>query len=655
MRRPDPIATLLWSALALLGGCSGPGTPPSAAAGQVAPAPETARRRDVHSYARPDQVRVVHLDLDWDVRFERKVLDGGVVLHLERDPEAAAEPLRLDTRDLEILQVEAGTGEGKMAETPWRLGRPDPILGSELIVDLPDATTDRVRIRYRTRPGSTGLQWLDKEQTASKQHPFLYTQSEAINARSWIPCQDSPAVRVTYNARVHAPPPLRAVMAAEHLADGPGEFTFRMTHPIAPYLVALAVGDLAFGEIGPRTGIWAEPSVLDKAVYEFADMGRMLEAVERIYGPYRWGRYDLLVLPPAFPLGGMENPMLTFATPTVLAGDRSLVSLVAHEMAHSWSGNLVTNATWSDFWLNEGFTTYLERRIMEEVYGPDRAEMEWALGRQDLDKEIASMADKPGDQVLEIDLAGRDPDDGFTDVPYEKGALLLRLLEKTYGRDVFDAFLRDWFDDHAFTSVTTDDLRAFLREHLIGHATPAKTASAPDIEAWLTGPGVPADAPVARSRQFAIVDEAAARWSAGKVAAKDLDTGGWTTHEWQRFIRALPEDLTAERMRELDEAFGLTRTGNAEILDEWLVLAVKHAYEPAYGRMEEFLTSQGRRKFLTPLYRAMTKTKEGAAMARRIYEKARPMYHAMSRRTLDPIVGWDRTAGAVPAASGAAR
>lgn len=628
--------------VALLAACTATQPPPPATAKDVV--------RDIHSYARPDQVRVTHLDLDWQVDFDRKVLEGSAVLHLDRGPAGKRAPLRLDTRDLDIVAVRAAIdGDGNPPrDVPWRLAEPDPHLGSELVIEL-NSDFDRVQIEYRTSPRASGLQWLDPAQTAGGKHPFLYTQSQAIHARSWIPCQDSPAVRVTFDASIRVPTPLRAVMAAREttpekgippVTDGYSTYTYSMEHPIPSYLIALAVGDLKFGEVGPRTGVWAEPSVLPAAVQEFADMERMLEVTEAIYGPYRWGRYDLLVLPPSFPFGGMENPMLTFATPTVLAGDRSLVSLVAHELAHSWSGNLVTNATWSDFWLNEGFTTYIERRIMEAVYGEERADMEWTLGRQDLDAELESFEDSPGDQVLHIDLKGRDPDDGMTDIPYEKGALMLRLLEETYGREVFDRFLRSWFDQHAFTSLTTDRMTEYMTANLLDKEKPLPGHSAPDLSAWINQPGLPATAPTIPSDVLQRVGESADRWAAGDLAAASIDTGDWTTQQWLHFLRSLPDDLSAESMAALDAAFGLTRTGNSEITDQWLILAIRHGYEPAYGRLGEFLTAQGRRKFLKPLYEELVKTEDGRVRAKAIYRKARPLYHSISRRTLDEIVGW---------------
>jgi aminopeptidase N len=594
------------------------------------------------------------MELDWTVRFEDQVLDGIAMYTLRRAPTSST-PLRLDTRDLEIIEAKAGRAGTQLEKAVWHLGDPDPVLGRELTVDLPDGA-DRVMVHYRTNPGATGLQWLTKEQTSGGKLPFLYTQSQAIHARSWIPCQDSPGVRVTYDATVRVPQPLRAVMAAKEVSAGEGIYKYRMEHPIPSYLIALAVGDLAFGTIGPRTGVWAEPAVVERALHEFSDLEKMLTAAETRYGPYRWGRYDLLVLPPSFPFGGMENPMLTFATPTILAGDRSLVALIAHELAHSWSGNLVTNATWSDFWLNEGFTTYVERRIMEDVYGTERAQMEWKLGRQDLDAEIAeTLKDRPGDQILQVDVKGRDPDDAFSDIPYEKGAAFLLLVERLWGRDVFDPFLKAWFDEHAFKSVTTADFLAFMEERIAAAPQGSEGLKVPDTQVWLTAPGLPKDAPRTTSDQLATVDALAASWLAGKTEAAALPTRDWTTHHWQHFLRGLPPDLGRDRMAELDAAFSLTKAGNSEVLHEWLVLSVRHGYAPAYARLSEFLTGMGRRKFLTPLYRELMKTDQGKAMASQIYTEARPMYHVISRRTLDPIVGWPPQAAGDAATRGASQ
>ncbi|MCU1259395.1 MAG: Peptidase rane alanine aminopeptidase [Bryobacterales bacterium] len=588
--------------------------------------------KDIHSFSNPQQIAVRHADLDLSVIFDQKTLQGTAVLWLDRtDPRARQ--LVLDTRDLQIDETETSHDNSKWREAPFHFGKSDKILGRALAIDLP-ADARFVRIRYSTDPSASGLQWLSPAQTAGKQHPFLFSQSEPIAARSWIPLQDSPGVRMTYSAHIKTPAELTAVMSAEHDAASKGDFRFHMNEPIPPYLIAISVGDLAFQETGKRTGVYAEPSVVAKAAKEFEDTEKMIEAAERLFGPYRWGRYDLLVLPPSFPFGGMENPRLTFATPTVLAGDKSLVSLVAHELAHSWSGNLVTNATWRDFWLNEGFTVYIERRIQEEVYGRAREGMEAALGRQELEHEMAGL--DPKDQVLHIDLAGRDPDDGMTLVPYEKGALLLRQIEETFGRERFDKYLRGYFDRFAFQSITTAHALAYMHENLFAEA-PELAAKIP-LDQWVNQPGLPPGAPDPKSDAFGKVQAQASAWVKGTVHAAQLQTAGWTTQEWLHFLRSLPDKLSAKQMAELDAAFHFTASGNDEILQQWLVMSVRNGYAAADEKLGDFLLTVGRRKYIKPLYEELVKTPAGKQRAASIYERARPGYHPMAQTTIDGIL-----------------
>ena len=603
--------------------------------------------QDFHSYSNPSAVRVRHLDLDWEVLFDRKILKGTAILILER--RSPGVPLILDTRDLNIEKVETSLDGIRYSPGTFTIGSTDKILGAPLLIPLP-ARANRVRIHYSTAPGASGLQWLEPSQTAGKKDPFVFTQSQAIHARSWIPLQDTPQVRVTYTARVRTPRQLLAVMSAENDSRTPrdGEYRFRMSQPIPSYLIALAVGDLRFRGLGPRTGVYAEPQVIDLAARELSGTERMVRATARLYGPYRWGRYDILILPASFPFGGMENPRLTFATPTILAGDKSLVALVAHELAHSWSGNLVTNATWRDFWLNEGFTVYLERRILEAVYGSAREKMEAALGLRDLNEQIATLEDR--DEILHVDLKGRDPDEGFTDVPYEKGALFLRHLEETFGRARFDRFLRSYFNHFAFQSITTEQFVAYLKQNLMNRY-PALAARVP-VDEWLNKPGIPANAPQPTSPAFAQVEGQARRWLRGEIPATQIPAAKWTTQEWLHFLKTVSEPSglaggpgsagisPASRMEELDKSFHLTRSGNSEIAFQWLLMSIRNRYEPAYPRLEEFLLSVGRRKFIRPLYQELAKTAEGKARALEIYRRARPTYHPIAVTSIDADLKW---------------
>ena len=599
------------------------------------------------------------MSLDLEVSFEKKILQGNAVLDIERKEVGRGSPLILDTHDLSITQAETAEAGSKYTPAKFELGPKDKILGAPLTIQLPSRTT-RVRVHYSSSPKAGALQWLTPAQTAEKKHPFLFSQSQAIYARTWIPLQDSPGVRITYDARIRVPRHLKAVMSAEgnfqtdpserlgHTAGGgPGglptvvgsmaEYRFRMTQAIPSYLIALAVGDLEFRPLGARAGVYAEPGVIARAAAEFADTEKMMEVTEKLYGAYRWGRYDILVLPPSFPYGGMENPRLTFATPTILAGDKSLIALVAHELAHSWSGNLVTNATWSDFWLNEGFTTYVQNRIVEAIYGTERAQMEAVLEWQDLQEAIRTRP--PPDQVLRLDLQGRDPEEGVTDVPYIKGALFLRHLESSYGRPHFDTFLRDYFGHFAFQSISTHDFVNYLNQNLIQSAT-ASAQSAVPVEEWIFKPGLPATAPQPKSEALAKVEAKAKSWLDGQLLTSKLQASNWSFQQWLHFLRSLPADLSPERMRQLDETFRLTRSGNAEIVHQWLLMAIRSQYTAAYPRLEEFLTTVGRRKFLRPLYTELAKTPEGRERALAIYKKARPGYHPIAVATIDEIVGW---------------
>ena len=589
--------------------------------------------RDIHSYANPSESRVTHLELDLDVDFDARQLAGSCTLYVEGPGD-----LVLDTRDLTISGVEVSDDGKAFREAPYELGAADAILGARLTIARGGA--NRVRVEYATAPGAGGLQWLEPPQTAGQRYPFLYSQSQAIQARTWIPLQDSPGSRVTYAARIRTPPELLAVMSAEMLSgtERTGDYEFRMRSPIPPYLIALAVGDLVFAPTGDRSGVYAEPSVIEAAAREFEDTESMMQAVESLYGRYRWGRYDILVLPPAFPFGGMENPMLTFVSPTVIAGDKSLVSLIAHELAHSWSGNLVTNFTWSDFWLNEGFTTYLEARIQEEVYGWERAAMEVALEVDALKEELEDLDES--DQVLHVDLSGRDPDDGVTSVPYVKGSMFLRTLEHAVGRDRFDGFLRGYFKQFAFQSITTAQFARYLEEELLaGHR---RIDPAISVEEWLESPGLPEFRHEPRSEALEVATAAAKQWTARTIKAADLSTEGWTTQHWMQFVRDLPDGQTQHAMAELDRAFGFTASGNAEVLTEWLKLAIRNGYAPADAALERFLVTVGRRKFLRPLYEQLMLTGEGRAQAAAIYAKARPGYHPITVQTIDEIVGWEQ-------------
>lgn len=587
-----------------------------------------AQAEDVHSYARLNQVSTPHLDLKLTVDFEARQLKGHATYTLARHDETTQ--LYLDTSDLTIERAELLVND-QWQPTKFTLGDVHPSLGRELIVDI-GSVAKQVRIHYQTAPTASGLQWLTPAQTAGKQHPFMFSQSQPIHSRSWIPIQDSPALRLTYNATITTPEGLLAVMSADNsLSDErPGIYEFTMPQPIPPYLIAIAAGDLAIKSISDNVAVFAEQYILDDAAWEFADTPAMIETTEAMYGPYRWDRYDLLILPPSFPFGGMENPRLSFITPTVVAGDRSLVNLIAHELAHSWSGNLVTNASWRDLWINEGFTSYVENRIMEALFGERRATMELALGYQDLLGDLERL--KPQDTVLNIDLGTRHPDDVFSQVPYVKGQLFLVYLEQKFGREMFDKFLRQYFDDFAFQSISTEQFKTYLKRELLDKKP--NTVAMSKINEWLHEPGLPEDAPKPTSDAFAQVEQQMQRWLKGG----QLQTDAWTTHEWLHFINNLPLDISANNMARLDREFNLTESQNSEIAHAWLKLAIVKKYEPARERLRSYLLTIGRNKLVSPLYRELAKTPDNLKWAREVYQQAKPGYHPLTQTVNEALL-----------------
>lgn len=600
--------------------------------------------RDYHTFSNIDDVVVTHMDLDLTVHFDENVISGRASLHINNL--TGTETFVLDTRDLTIERVTLNDSE---EETSFVLGDVVQYLGQPLTITI-TPTTDRVHVYYRTSPYAAALQWLQPEQTAGGRHPFLFTQSQAILARTWIPCQDTPGSRITYNAQVRVPPGLMAVMSAENRKEksADGLYYFQMPQTIPTYLLALSVGDFEFRPLSERIGVFAEAEIIEEAAWEFAETEEKMQAAEGMYGAYRWGRYDIMVLPPSFPFGGMENARLTFVTPTIIAGDRSLLSLIAHELAHSWAGNLVTMATWNDFWINEGFTSYMTNRIMEEVYGRDYAEMLWHLDYQELITTIEEMGETNPDTRLHLDLRGRDPDDGMTAIAYIKGAFFLKMLENNLGRERFDDYLLHYFNSFAFQTMTSEQFLAHFRETIIDapiREVPADETVRPDLEEvlkldeWVYGTGLPDNCPRVHSDEFKLVEDQIEAWMNG-TDAQELDVEDWTTHHWLHFFMNLPGELSREQMVELDTAFDLTQSENSEILHAWLLHAIGNQYEKAYPALESFLLEQGRRKFLMPLYTKLAETAEGLEMALEIYEKARPTYHPISYNSVDEVLGW---------------
>lgn len=592
------------------------------------PTGEITQPEDKFSFANNSEVVVRHIDLDLAVIFEEKALEGTATLTFEVLKEGAG-TLVLDTRDLEIRSATVDH-----APVLFTLGEADPVLGQRLEIQIPEGAT-QVTVGYKTSPEASGLQWLAPEQTAAKEHPFLFSQSQAIHARSWVPLQDTPAVRFTYSATLKTPPELIALMSASQDPDGErdGQYSFDMPQAIPSYLMAITVGDLEFRAISETIGVYAESYIVDAAAAEFADTPLMEEANARLYGPYRWGRYDLLVLPPSFPFGGMENPRLSFLTPTLIAGDKSLTNVVAHELAHSWAGNQVTNSTWRDAWINEGITSYVENRVMEDLYGVRRATMEQVLSKADWQRDMEGIEDPAMTALALPDTLG-DPDDAFSNVAYVKGQYFLHFLEDRFGREVFDPFLKGYFDHFAFQSISTAVFKAYMDENLIA-PNPGKVTEA-EIEEWLYGPGMPETTRNPVSDAFEKVAEVQGGFLAGTTAAGDLPSNEWTTHEWLFFINTLPGDLALEKFAELDATFSLSTSGNAEIAYAWYMKALSGGYIEIQQPLRAFLLRVGRGKFIYRLYQNLVDNGQ-REWGLEVFGEAKPGYHPIAQNRIQAI------------------
>jgi len=610
---------------------------------------------DDHSYSNLREIHTSHLDLELEVNFNNKTIYG-IARHTMQN--SGCDTAIFDIKGLQIQKITIGLGS-KERETDFVIGNidKDSILGQPLLVSI-ESNTKHVNIYYQTTKDSEALDWLDSNLTSSKKYPFLYTQGQAILTRTWIPIQDSPSNRITYSAKVKVPTELMAVMSAQNpkTKNDDGIYYFQMKNAIPSYLIALAVGDLKYHAFSSNTGVYCEPELLSACQYEFVDLPHMFNTAERLYGKYQWNQYDLLILPYSFPFGGMENPMLTFVNPTIITGDRSLVSVIAHELAHSWSGNLVTNSTWNDFWLNEGFTVYFENRIMEKLYGKEIADILAIIEFQELKDELNRIEKSkfPEDSKLNLKLENRNPDDGMTDIAYVKGAFFLKTLEEKVGRRKMDLFLKSYFNHFAFKTVNSELFIEFLNKNLLEkHATTFNT------DEWIYQKGLPKNCLQLKSKRLELMEEMAQKTNLGaalfepkitfsyirkngkrvrKMKVTKIERSEFIVQEWQTFIRALNPKIGKKKLIEIDKFLQFSTCGNAEIMNEWFVLAINNNYTEIRPEIEAFLMKIGRRKFLVPIYEALAKNPENLKWAREVYQNAAPNYHAVSRNTIQRIL-----------------
>ena len=611
---------------------------------------------DDHSYANLKQIHTKHLHLELEVDFKAQTIYGIARHQMQNN---GADTAIFDLKGLLIQKVTPGQ-KGHEKETDFTIGPmdKDSIIGQALLVNVDSKTTD-VNIYYQTTTASAALDWLDTTLTSSKTKPFLYTQGQAILTRTWIPLQDSPSNRLTYSADVKVPTDLLALMSARNPTQlsASGNYHFEMPYAIPSYLIALAVGDIGFKDLGTGCGVYAEKELLKSCAKEFEDLPQMMSVANELYGKYRWERYDVLVLPYSFPFGGMENPMLTFANPTLLTGDKSLVSVLAHELAHSWSGNLVTNHSWSDLWLNEGTTVYFEQRIMEALSGKEVADIMALIEfdeLQDALKEIAA-SKNPEDSKLHLELAGRDPDLALSDVAYVKGAFFFKTLEQKVGRAALDQFLKGYFAHFAFQTIDAETFIAYLDANLL---KPQNISF--NYKQWIYEKGLPQNCLALKAPRLEQMKGFAKQFNAGGNPFKPTYRFKWIRkngkrkkqkidltiryqdriiQEWQIFIRNLNTNTSVARMRQLDQALHFSASQNSEVLKEWFVLAAQTSYALEIQKpLTDFLVKVGRRKYLMPIYEALQQNPKTKELAQQIFEKAKENYHSVSRSSVAAIL-----------------
>jgi leukotriene-A4 hydrolase len=613
---------------------------------------------DHASYSNSHAISCVKLALDWNIDFDANQITGSATHSVKIIEDGVAIAL-FDSKDLTITSV-AVVADGPRSPVQWTAEPAHKAFGSKLSISIPESLRAKdsvfdIMFEYATSKDASAVQWLAPSATAGGQHPYVFTQCQAIHARSLLPCMDTPAVKVPYSATVRCPAWCTVLMSAVQDKEQSTSGVFQYNQPVAmpAYLIALAAGQLASAEISPRVRVWSEPSVVTQAAYEFSQTEDFLAAAEGLAGPYHWGRYDILCLPPSFPYGGMENPCLTFATPTLLAGDRSLADVIAHEIAHSWTGNLVTNATWSHFWLNEGWTVWLERKIMSRVNGEEYLKLSAEVGSESLVSSVKQMMadanDAQGFTQLVVPYVDQDPDDAFSSVPYEKGFAFLMYLESIVGLTSFEAFFKSYIQRFAFGTITSGDFRDYFVQYFAPWSSDiVDKIAAIDWSLWFTGRGMPVlqqDYSNSLSRE---AHEIAAAWIAAwkndlSEPGSDRDSSvlRWSSKQTCIFLDDLLAavnssscPLPAEGLKAMENRYHYTAAKNSEIKHRWLMLCLRGEAAWIVDAAIAFATSQGRMKFVRPLYRAMRLSSVAAEAAVETFNRQQHSYHPIARKMI---------------------
>nr|XP_054751062.1 leukotriene A-4 hydrolase-like [Lytechinus pictus] len=604
--------------------------------------------KDPNSVSNISGIITKHISIEWNINFKEKIFTGDVKLTLETLQDGVANLILDTSSNLCISEVsDDATGEKLTFEVKEPLGA----LGSPLNIRLPSSAQSKgsklcIKISYKTSSSASAIGWLEPSQTAGKQFPYLYSQCQAIHARSILPCQDSPSVKATYDAKVTVPCDLVCLMSAVRTGEEPcaidnslKTYTFRQTVPMPSYLIAIVVGALESRQIGPRSRVWSEKEFVDRAAFEFSETEHMLATAESLLGPYVWGQYDLLILPPSFPYGGMENPCLTFVTPTLLAGDRSLANVVAHEISHSWTGNLVTNCSWEHFWLNEGFTVFVERKILGRMNSEKHRQFAFIGGWKELYNSVSKYGEEHKfTQLLPSLEGGIDPDDAFSSVPYEKGSCFLFYLETLVGINEFEGYLKAYIDKFKYRSLTTQDWKDFFLEYFHEKAA-AGVFDCVEWDKWFFAPGMP---PIKPKYDTCLVDhctELCEKWSQVGESNFEKSTGDLESMSPSQKIEFLAQlllkkPLTYNLIQEMQGIYDMDKYTNAEIRFRWLRLRIKAGDESAIDSALKMATEAGRMKFTRVLFRDLYAFPSARQKAVDTFLAERHNMHPISAKTV---------------------
>ncbi|KUM64460.1 hypothetical protein ACN42_g2662 [Penicillium freii] len=567
--------------------------------------------RDPNTVSNYNNWRSTHVTANFDILFDQKKLVGNVVHQFKSITDGESKEIILDTSHLDIGVVKVDGQPSKWEflpslepyGVPLKISLDNPVkLNGTVEVDIEVKTTDKC----------TALQWLTPAQTSNKKHPYMFSQCQAIHARSIFPCQDTPDVKATFDFNITSPLPAMTSglpIRKSSMESKPDHqlYRFHQSVPIPSYLFAIASGDVAEAPIGPRSVVATSPDKLEECKWELeADTENFITTIEKIVYPYAWGEYNVLILPPSFPYGGMENPIFTFATPSIISKDRENIDVIAHELAHSWSGNLVTNASWEHFWLNEGWTVYLERRILAAIHGEAYRHFSAIIGWKSLTDAVEHFGDDHEFTKLIVDLKGKDPDDAFSSIPYEKGFNFLFYLENLVGKSKFDKFIPHYFTTFKRKSLDSYEFKALILDFFKSDAEASKLLDEVDWDKWFYAPGLPPK-PSFDTSMVDVVYELSKKWQSLPHSSFEphiSDIQSLTANQLVVFLEqmlVLETPLSPKISKLMGDVYGLAKSENIEVSNLYCQVGMKAGDDSVIEPTTELLGRIGRMKFVRPL------------------------------------------------------